>query len=152
MVADSSGGQRTVGIRDKTINNKTTVWIVVLAVVLLALPMALKVKRDHDIAASTYRLVSVNGQKPPYTPRHRGQQSPEIVSGTINLFSDGTFRATMTYKNPSGGTVTRDFKGTYTGTGAISSLNWEGSGETPVTLEENKLTMDSEGVSYVYEK
>ena len=121
--------------------------------VLLALPMALKMKRDYDISASTYRLVSVDGNKLPCTPRRRGAQLPEIVAGTINLFNDRTFRATITYGSGSGGSATtRTFKGTYSGTNAITSLLWEGAGETPVSLEENRLTLDNEGMRFVYER
>ena len=121
--------------------------------VLLALPMALKMKRDYAIEASTYRLVSVDGGKLPWTPRQRGAQTPEIVAGTINLFSDRTFQATITYGNGSGGSATtRTFKGTYSGTSAITSLLWEGAGETPVSLEENRLTLDNGGLRFVYEK
>ena len=123
-----------------------------IAVVLLGLPMAFKMRRDYVIAANTYHLVSVDGHQLPFAPKHRGRQDPEIVSGAITMYNDGTFHATMTYQNPSGGTMSREFKGTYPREGSISSLNWEGSGETPVTMENTKLTMDSEGLRFVYEK
>lgn len=133
-------------------NPKTTAGIVILAAVLLGLPIGLKLKREHDLSANTYRLVSVDDHALPFAARQQGRQGPEIVSSTINLYSGGTFRATMTYKNPAGGTTTRDFKGTYSGKEAISSLKWEGAGETPITLEDNKLTVDNGGVPFVYEK
>ena len=138
--------------RDKNINTKVTVGIVMVLVVLFGLPMAFKLRREYVIAANTYHLVSVEGHVLPFAPRHRGRQDPEIVSGAITMYNDGTFHAAMTCKNPSGGTLSREFKGTYPRERSISSLNWDGAGETPVTMENNRLTMDSEGLRFVYEK
>lgn len=100
----------------------------------------------------TYNLVSVDGHALPYAPMHGGQRVPEVVSGSITLNGNGTFVSSMSYAKPSGETFGREFKGTYTQKGAEYILNWEGAGKTSVTIEGNTLTMNNEGMPFVYEK
>ena len=100
----------------------------------------------------TYNLVSVDGHAVPYAPTHQGQLAPEIVSSSLSLKDDGTFSMVMSYTNPSGGTISRDFTGTYTSQGSDFNLNWEGAGQTKVTIEGDTLTLNNEGMLFVYQK
>ena len=98
--------------------------------------------------AGTYNLVSVDGHAVPYAPMPQGQRAPEIVSSTLTLNGDGTFVSTMSF----GGNMSRDFKGTYAKEGADYVLTWEGAGQTGVTIAGGKLTMNNEGMLFVYQK
>jgi len=100
----------------------------------------------------TYNLVSIDGHPVPYAPVHQGQQAPEIVSSSLTLNEDGTFTMTMSYTNPSGGTISNDFAGTYTQDGTDFMLKWEGAGQTKVTIEGGSLTLNNEGMLFSYEK
>jgi hypothetical protein len=99
-----------------------------------------------------YNLISIDGNPIPYAPLHQGQQAPEIVSSTFTLNEDNTFEMTMSYKNPSGGTIDRDFSGTYTNAGADFTFKWKGAGQTRATIEGSRLTMNNEGMLFVYQK
>jgi len=125
---------------------------VALVLFLVGLPVALNMHREYERKANTYLLRTIDDHKLPCTPRQRGQQNPEILSGTLNLYSNGTFHAAMTCKNPAGGDMESEFKGTYTGNGTEFVLKWEGAGETGATVEDNRLVVDIEGVHYLYEK
>ena len=48
--------------------------------------------------------------------------------------------------------MSRDFKGTYAKEGSNYNLVWEGAGQTPVTIDGNKLTMNNEGMLFVCQK
>lgn len=148
-------------------SNKATIgFVLVVAVVLVGLPLACKVKREiagtgsnaspafgkaaeSGDFAGTYNLVTVDGHAIPYAPMHEGQQAPQIVSSGLTLNEDGTFVSTMSYNNP---TMSRDFKGTYAKVGADYVLTWEGAGQTRVTIDGSTLTMNNEGMLFVYQK
>ena len=48
--------------------------------------------------------------------------------------------------------MSRDGKGTYTKDGADYVLTWEGAGQTKVTTEGGALTMNNEGMIFVYQE
>lgn len=128
--------------------------------VLVGLPIAATLSREKGPQsasglsgpADAYKLVTVDRHPVPYAPMHQGQQAPEIVSSTIALNNDGTFRAAMTYGMPGGGSTSRYSNGTYAKNETGFAFNWEGAGQTNVTIEGNKLTMDNEGMLFVYQK
>jgi hypothetical protein len=102
---------------------------------------------DHQ---GTYTLVTVNGNKLPYTPPHKGG-APQVLSGNITLNADGTFASAMSYNLPTG-VVSQQFSGTYTRDGSRFSLQWKGAGTTTATLEGNTFTMDNEGSLFAYRR
>jgi len=124
----------------------------VLAAVVAGLSAGCKSRPGDPGVADTYNLVLVDGHAIPYAPMHEGQRVPEVVSGSLTLNGNGTFVSSMSYAKPAGGTFSRDFKGTYTQKGAEYILKWEGAGKTSVTIEGNTLTMNNEGMPFVYEK
>lgn len=154
-------------------SDKAKTGIVLLAVALVALPLACKPTGNQDPAATghsatvsgnapratgnsevagTYNLVSVDGHPVPYPPRQEGQQGLQIVSSTLTLNGDGTFVSTMNYGDTPGWPRSRDFKGTYAKQGADYVLTWEGAGQTGVTIDGGTLTMNNEGMLFVYQK
>jgi len=100
----------------------------------------------------TYNLVNIDGNPLPYTPPHEGG-APEILSSTLTLNEDGTFQMSMTYGTTPGNSISRDFTGTYTilDDGSLRFI-WEGAGITPGTLDLNTVTINNEGIFFVYEK
>jgi hypothetical protein len=121
------------------------------SLLLVACNQGSKTEESYDFTG-TYNLVSVDGHAVPYAPIHEGQQAPEIVSSSISLKDDGTFSMVMSYTNPSGGTISNDFTGTYTSQGSDFNLKWEGAGQTKVTIEGDTLTLNNEGMLFVYQK
>lgn len=100
----------------------------------------------------TYDLVNIDGNPLPYTPPHEGG-APEILSSTLTLNEDGTFQMSMTYGTTPGNSISRDFTGTYSilDDGTLRFI-WEGAGITPGTLDKNTVTVNNEGILFVYEK
>jgi hypothetical protein len=101
--------------------------------------------------AGTYALVSINGNKLPYTPPHEGG-APEVQSSAMTLKADGTFTSTVTYGMPGGKSSSHDFSGTFTCEDTRLTLRWNGAGLTILKLEGNSFTMDNEGILFTYRK
>ena len=99
----------------------------------------------------TYSLVTIDGHALPYIPSHEGG-APQVVSSTLTLNADGTFRMSMSYGAPSGKTVSRDFSGTYTQEGNVLNMLWKGAGKTTATFEGSTLTLNNEGILFAYRK
>ena len=102
---------------------------------------------DHQ---GTYSLVTVNLDKLPCTPPHKGG-APQGLSGAITLNADGAFTSAMSYNLPKG-PFSKQFSGTYTRDGSRFSLQWKGAGTTTATLEGKTFTMDNEGILFAYQK
>ena len=95
-------------------SSRAKLKMVLLIVLLAGLPIACTTTSPGKAAESsgitgTYSLVSIDGHTVPYAPIHKGQRTPEVVSGTLTLNSGGTFDSTMSYANSSGGAMSRDF-------------------------------------------
>jgi hypothetical protein len=99
--------------------------------------------------AGTYTLVSIDGNKLPWTPPHEGSP-PEVRSSTLTLNADGTFNSTMNYGRPSGVSSSRDFSGTYTRKGDRLDFQWNGAGRTSAAYEGDSFTMTNEGIVFAY--
>jgi len=99
-----------------------------------------------------YTLVSIDSNPIPYAPTHEGQQGPQVLGGSMVLNEDGTFSMTMDYAGAPGNTISRDFSGTYEQSRDAFVFTWEGAGKTPVTIEAETLTLDNEGILFVFEK
>ncbi len=122
------------------------------ALVVVALWLAACSQADNSgDFTGTYELVTIDGHELPYTPTHEGG-APEVLSSTLILDADGTFRMSMTYGTASGNSMERDFSGTYTVDGAALRFVWEGAGVTSGTLEGDTVTIVNEGIPFAYQK
>jgi len=129
--------------------------IVLLAFVFAALPTACKTNgmpnEDAGIVGE-YQLVSIDEHEIPYAPMHGGQRVPTVTAGTLTLRDNGAFASKMQYAGSDGRTMNRTFTGTYKTDGANYILRWHGAGTTLVTIDDGTLTMNNEGMLFVYEK
>lgn len=99
----------------------------------------------------TYTLVTINGNKLPYTPPHEGG-APQVTSGTFTIRSDGTCSSQLAFVLPSGKASSREVSATYTREGSKLNLQWQGAGRTTGTIEGTTFTMDNEGTLFAYRK
>ena len=144
-------------------STKVQIGIALLVVVLVGLPLAGKLKYGSTGQAATgsggttYNLVSVDGHPVPYAPMHEGGQAPEVAGGSLTINSDGTFTGTIKFSNPNIVAVEpavhdKGQPGTYTKEGNDLKLKWPGAGYTTATIDGDKLTMNNEGMLFVYER
>jgi hypothetical protein len=147
-------------------SNKARLGIVVVAVVLAGLPLAGKLMHGSagqpatGSAGTTYNLVALDGHPVPYAPMHEGRQAPEVAGGSLTINSDGTFTGGIKFSNPNivaggggkGGKGGKEQPGTYTKEGNDLKLKWPGAGYTKATIDGDKLTMNNEGMLFVYQK
>lgn len=143
-------------------SNKAKLVIVLLAVVLGG-PLACTTTSPGKVAASsdfagTYSLDSIDGHAVPHTLQLEGQGDLIVVSGTFTLNSDGTMVSITNLALPSGDTMSRDVKGTYTREGSDFDMTWlrpevpGGVGRNKVTIDGSTLTMINDGLLFVYQK
>ncbi len=98
-----------------------------------------------------YTLVTVGGTKVPGSVTHEGT-ALQVRSGTFNINADGTCGTKTTFVPPSGVEATRDVSATYTREGSKLTMQWKGAGTTTATIEGGTLTMNNEGMLFVYKK
>ncbi len=141
-------------------NNRVTIAIALLVVVLVGLPLAVRFMQRNAVppatgtGGTTYNLVSVAG-KPVPCP---GPGDPDFVfnSGSnITMNNDGTYAVLFQFAKPGGGTFGVDFNGTYTKEGSDCILDWtEKTGkklQVKVMIDGSTLTMTDEGILYVFQ-
>jgi hypothetical protein len=123
-------------------------------------PASLQAVTTDGEPVGTYRLVSIDGHPVPYAPVDphgpaHASPGPEIVTGTIVLGADGTFRSTMAYRIERDGSIRameREFTGTWVREGPGYRLDWDGAGQTPATLEGDTFTYDNVGMLLAYRR
>ena len=124
--------------------------LLILLLLGLWLPACSQASGPSD-PTGTYRLVNIDGNALPYAPPHEGG-APQVVSSTLTLNADGTFRMSMSYATTPGNSISRDFSGTYTREGAVLTMLWKGAGKTTATFQGNTLTLNNEGILFAYQK
>jgi hypothetical protein len=98
-----------------------------------------------------YTLVTVAGNKVPASISHEGT-TLQVRSGSFTINGDETCGSKTTFVPPSGGKATRDVSATYTRDGSKLTMQWQGAGMTTATVEGGTLTMNNEGMLFVYTK
>ena len=96
----------------------------------------------------TYALVTVDGNKVPYTAQHEGH-TMTINSGSFIINADGTCSSKMSL---AGRDTPIEVKATYTREGPKLTMQWQGAGMTIGTVEGDTFTMNNEGMVFVYRK
>jgi hypothetical protein len=106
-----------------------------------------KVAADTN-PVGTYTLVTVDGNKVPYTVQHEGH-AMTIKSGSFIINADGTCSSKMLLE---GRDAAIEVKATYTREGSKLTMQWEGAGTTVGTVEGDTFTMNNEGMIFAYRK
>ena len=101
--------------------------------------------------SGTYTLVTINGNKLPFTPPHEGG-APQVISGSFTIKPDGTCSSKINFTLPSGGASSREVSATYTQAGDKLHMQWQGAGQTIGTVAADTFTMDNEGNLFAYRK
>jgi hypothetical protein len=101
--------------------------------------------------SGTYVLVTVDGNKLPYTVAHEGG-APKVLSGTFTIANDGTCKSKIEFVLPSGAASTREVSGTFTREGPTLQMRWTGAGTTVGTLKGDNFSMNNEGIVFAYRK
>ena len=96
----------------------------------------------------TYALVTVDGNKVPYTVQHEGH-TMTIKSGSFIINADGTCNSKMSLE---GRDAAIEVKATYTREGSKLTMKWERAGMTTGTVEGDTFTMNNEGMVFAYRK
>ena len=96
----------------------------------------------------TYALVTVDGNKVPYTVQHEGH-TMTIKSGGFIINADGTCSSRMSL---AGRDAAIEVKATYTREGTKLTMQWQGAGTTMGTVEGDTFTMNNEGMVFAYRK
>ena len=98
-----------------------------------------------------YALISVNGNPIPASVSHDGT-ALQVRSGTFTINADGSCGTKTVFVPPSGKEVTREVSANYIKEGSKLTMRWKGAGMTTCTSEGNTLTMNNEGMMFVYKK
>jgi len=126
------------------------IFLLTTGILLSACKQETKVAAGAD-PAGVYTLVSVNGNKVPASISHDGT-ALQVRSGSFTIKADGTCGTTTIFVPPSGKEATREVSATYTREGSKLTMQWQGAGMTTGTIEGNTLTMNNEGIVFVFEK
>ena len=132
-------------------------FVIVIATLFLAscnasAPVPTSASLDMPEVAGTYTLATVDGHAVPYAPMHGGQQAPEVAGGSLTLNTDGTFSSEMRFTNPEIRVMGGSSKGNFVLERDEYVLSWEGAGKTLVQIDGDTLTMNNEGMLFVYKK
>ena len=144
-------------------SQKVTIGLVVLLVVLVGLPLAGKLSQRNaapsttGTGGTTYNLVSIDGHPIPCSPMHGGSRAPEVSGGSFTINNDGTFTGGIQFSNPNVAAMPPPGKdkgqpGTYTRDGNNLMMKHPGAGYTSATIDGDTLTMNNEGMLFVYHK
>jgi hypothetical protein len=129
---------------------KPLLSFLLLSSLLCACQQKARVAAGNDITG-VYTLVSVAGNKVPASISHDGT-ALRVQSGSFTVAADGTCSTKTTFVPPSGAEATRNVLATYTKEGSKLTMKWQGAGMTTATVEGGNLTMNNEGMMFVYAK
>jgi len=141
-------------------NAKVGIAMGLLLLVLVALPPAAKLmwrnagQTETRTDGTVFNLVSIDGHPVPYAPMHGGGQAPEVSGGSLTINTDGTFACAINFSDARivvPGDRPKE-PGTYTREGNELTLKHPGAGYTPATVDGDKITMNNEGMLFVFQK
>lgn len=114
-------------------------------------PRAAQPTPDMAQVAGSYALVSVDAKPVPASISHDGA-ALEVRSGTFSLGADGRCSTRTVFVPPSGREVAREVSAVYAKDGARLTMWWTGAGTTTGSVDGDTLTMNNEGLRWVYRK
>lgn len=129
-------------------------FIAVCATVLLA---ACSDLTSPNSAVGNYSLARVNGDALPILWTSTATEDVDLVGGTLDIRSNGSFLGTFTYRTTSSfgtSTSTDQFSGTWSESNAGTDvvLTVSGQGTVTATRSGNTLTVYDQGDTYVYQR
>jgi hypothetical protein len=98
-----------------------------------------------------YTLITLNRNPVPVSFIYEGAIL-RVRSGAFTFYVDGTCNIKTTFVSPSGTEFTREMSALYTKKGSELIMQWKGAGKTVGTIDGNTITMDNEGMVFVYRK
>jgi hypothetical protein len=107
--------------------------------------------REASDLVGDYALVSVDRKQLPAQVTHEGV-ALQVRSGNFTINPDGTCSTKTIFIPPSGTEATRQVNATYTREGSSLQMEWHGAGVTKADVESGTLTMNNEGMLFVYRK
>jgi hypothetical protein len=139
----------------RLLNKKTPISLHVALLLSLGVVFSACQKAEKTSATGgltgVYALLSLNGKPMPASVSHEGT-ALQVRSGTFSIKPDGTCSTRTVFVPPSGTEATREVNATYTKDGAKLTMQWQGAGVTTATVQGNTLTMNNEGMVFVYRK
>ena len=97
-------------------------------------------------AAAVYTLVKVDESNIPGVISHGGHDIM-LHSGTFIIATDETCISKTVFGSQK---IDREVKGSYTQVGSTLNVQWLGAGQTQVTIHGDTLTMNNEGMKFIY--
>ena len=107
---------------------------------------------DEDIAGS-YTLHTINGQNLPYTTLSVGVNSAEVLSSSLSLNADSTFREERSVRRTHSGVAITEPEmkfGTYTSTSSGVTFRATTGAQVSGTRGGGSITFVEEGFTFVY--
>jgi len=101
----------------------------------------------------SYTLRTINGQNLPYTTLSAGVNSAEVLSSSLSLNSDGTFREERSVRRTHAGVSVTEAEmkfGTYTSTGSGVTFRATTGAEVSGTRGGGSITFVEDGFAFVY--
>lgn len=115
-------------------------------------PRAQPTGPSTDPAVGEYVTVSVNGTPVPGSVVNNQGVKLEFLEGSFVIRADGTCSSRSVFVVPSGEEMVREVDATWSRSGDVLTMQWEGAGTTTATVKEDALTMDNVGMILVYRR
>lgn len=105
-----------------------------------------------EAIAGTYGLVTIDGRGIPTAPAAQGGQTSSwpVVSGTLQVRSNGTFLMETSYETKAETAQTFSFAGSCFSVGNGFRMVWDGGGETALSARGDTLVVNKGGALYSY--
>lgn len=108
---------------------------------------------DEDSITGSYTLRTINGQNLPYTTLSAGVNKAEVLSSSLSLNTDGTYREERSMRRTHAGVAMTEPEtkfGTYTSTGSVVTFKATTGAQVSATRGGGSITFVEEGLTFVY--
>jgi hypothetical protein len=110
---------------------------------------------DEGPIAGSYTLRTINGQNLPYTTLSAGVNKAEVLSSSLSLDTDGTFREERSVRRTHAGVAVTEPElkfGTYTSTSSGVTFTATTGAKVSGTRGGGSITFVEEGFTFVYDR
>ena len=108
---------------------------------------------DEGPIAGSYTLRTINGQNLPYTTLSAGVNKAEVLSSSLSLNADGTFREERSVRRTHAGVAVSEAEmkfGTYTSTGSGVTFSVTTGAQVSGKRGGGSITFVEEGFTFLY--